>query len=66
MIRSLLFFPCIMAIVVMPLLSHAQNQASSLPAWNKRDAERFDEPGSVMLGRGLWPLNPDGSSTRPI
>jgi hypothetical protein len=42
----------------------AQSQ-NGLPAWDKRDAERFDEPGSVMLGNGLWPLNPDGSTTQP-
>ena len=65
MIRSFLSFSSITAIIMMPLLSQAQNQASNLPAWNKRDAERFDEPGSVILGNGLWPLNPDGSSTQP-
>lgn len=57
---------CVLAISMIPVISHAQNSASGLPAWNKRDAERFDEPGSVMLGNGLWPLNSDGSSTQPM
>lgn len=52
----------LMAVAMASGISHAQDQ-SGLPAWSKRDAERFEEPGSVMLGRGLWPLNPDGSST---
>ena len=65
MIRSLLSFSSTTAIIMIPLLSQAQDQASNLPAWNKRDAERFDEPGSVILGNGLWPFNPDGSSTQP-
>ncbi len=54
----------ILAALVIPGVLSIQAQ-SGLPAWNKRDAERFDEPGSVMLGNGLWPLNPDGTSTRP-
>ncbi len=52
--------------IMMADLSFAQNQANGLPAWNKRDAERFEEPGSVMLGTGLWPLNPDGSTVAPV
>lgn len=50
--------------IIIPLSTRGQDQ-NGLPAWDKRDAERFDEPGSVMLGNGLWPLNPDGSTTQP-
>ncbi|MFK5924603.1 MAG: hypothetical protein QM496_20700, partial [Verrucomicrobiota bacterium] len=52
---------------VMLIAAASSSQAqSTLPEWSKRDAERFEEPGSVMLGNGLWPLNPDGSSTQPL
>ncbi|MFV1994305.1 MAG: hypothetical protein ACC661_02620 [Verrucomicrobiales bacterium] len=27
-----------------------------LPTWDERDATRYAEPGSTILGRGLWPV----------
>ncbi len=53
-----------LVMTAIPLSSDAQG-LEGLPAWDKRDAERFEEPGSVMLGDGLWPLNQDGTSTQP-
>lgn len=48
------------------LSSSFSSAQTGLPEWNKRDAERFEEPGSVLLGDGLWPINADGSSTQPV
>ncbi|MCF6313236.1 MAG: hypothetical protein L3J39_12370 [Verrucomicrobiales bacterium] len=48
------------------LITSVSSAQTGLPEWNQRDAQRFEEPGSVLLGDGLWPLNTDGSSTQPV
>lgn len=37
--------------------AEAEAQPSvALPDWTEKDAERFEQPGSALLGGGLWPV----------